>query len=100
MEFRLKTVSDFELEKHCQGHGLRTPNEGIYQRNLKFWVDVAEKYASAVPKIWDWDLIFGSAVKAISSTGVRSPYSISSPGVRSPYFVGTIQALHTAYSAQ
>ena len=23
-------------------HGLRTPNEGIYQRNLKIWVDVAE----------------------------------------------------------
>ena len=24
-------------------------------------------------KIWDWDLIFGCAVKAISSLGVRSP---------------------------
>ena len=24
-------------------------------------------------KIWDWDLIFGRAVKAISSLGVRSP---------------------------
>ena len=24
-------------------------------------------------KIWDWDLIFGRAVKAISSPGVRSP---------------------------
>ena len=33
------------------------------------------KYASAVPKkIWDWDLIFGRAVKAISSLGVRSPW--------------------------
>ena len=24
-------------------------------------------------KIWDWDLIFGRAVKTISSLGVRSP---------------------------
>ena len=32
------------------GHGLRTPNEGINQRNLKIWADVADKiYASAVP---------------------------------------------------
>ena len=26
-------------------------------------------------KIWDWDWIFGRAVKAISSLGVRSPWS-------------------------
>ena len=25
------------------GHGLRTPNEGINQRNLKTWADVADK---------------------------------------------------------
>ena len=31
-------------------HGLRTPNEGINQRNLKNWADVADKYALAVPK--------------------------------------------------
>ena len=24
-------------------HGLQTPNEGINQRNLKFWADVADK---------------------------------------------------------
>ena len=24
-------------------HGLRTPNEGINQRNLKIWTDVADK---------------------------------------------------------
>ena len=24
-------------------HGLRTPNEGINQRNLKIWADVADK---------------------------------------------------------
>ena len=28
-----------------------------------------KKYASAVPKIWDWDLIFGCAVKAIFLLG-------------------------------
>ena len=39
-------------------HGLRTHNEGINQRNMK---------------IWEWELIFGCAVKAISSPGVRSP---------------------------
>jgi hypothetical protein len=31
-------------------HGLRTPNEGINQRYLKNWADVADKYAAAVPK--------------------------------------------------
>ena len=28
-------------------------------------------------QIWDWDLIFGHAVKAISSPGVRSPWSLA-----------------------
>ena len=28
---------------HHQSHGLRTPNEGINQRNLKFWAYVADK---------------------------------------------------------
>ena len=37
-------------EAHPRGHGLRTPNEGINQRNLKVWANVADKYASAVPK--------------------------------------------------
>ena len=46
-------------------HGLRTPNEGINQRNLKNWADVA--------KIWQWEWIFGRAVKTISSLGVCSP---------------------------
>ena len=27
-------------------HGLRTPNEGIKQRNLKIWADVADKICS------------------------------------------------------
>ena len=25
------------------GHGLRTPNEGMNQRNLKLWANVADK---------------------------------------------------------
>ena len=45
-----------------------TPNEGINQRNLKFWPYL---------KIWDWDLIFGCAVKAISSQGVHSPWIVT-----------------------
>ena len=45
-------------------HRLRTPNEGINQRYLKKWSDVADK------------ICFGRAVKAISSTGVRSLCSI------------------------
>ena len=51
-------------------HGLRTPNEGINKKNLKFWADVADKIwllLQLYQKIWDWDLIFGRAVKAISS---------------------------------
>ena len=50
-------------------HGLRTLNEGINQRNLKIWADVADKicFGRTHLKIWDWDLIFGRAVKAISS---------------------------------
>ena len=31
-------------------NGLRTPNEGINQRNLKIWADVADKISMAVPK--------------------------------------------------
>ena len=32
---------------HVHGHGLRTPNEGINERNLKFWADVADKKVRA-----------------------------------------------------
>ena len=35
---------------HDMEHGLRTPNEGINQRNLKIWGNKADKYASALPK--------------------------------------------------
>ena len=31
------------LNAHHQDHGLRTPNEGINQRYLKNWADVADK---------------------------------------------------------
>ena len=42
------TVHDFvfgvQLTKDDpMDHGLRTPNEGINQRNLKIWADVADK---------------------------------------------------------
>ena len=56
-------------------HGLRTPNEGVNRRNLKNWADVADKIMLwPYLKIWNWDLVFGRAVKAISSLGVRSPW--------------------------
>ena len=49
--------------------GLRTPNEDI-KRYLKNWADVTDKICfGRYLKIG----IFGSAVKAISSPGVRSP---------------------------
>ena len=35
-------------------------------------------------KIWDWDLIFGRAVKAISSPGVRSLGTRYSPRIKKP----------------
>ena len=38
-------------------------------------------------KIWDWELIFGREVKAISSPGVRSPCQILTYLVLSTYFV-------------
>ena len=36
--------------KNERNHGLRRPNEGINQRNLKIWTDVADKIASAISK--------------------------------------------------
>ena len=59
-------------------HGLRTPSEGI---NLKKsenlgrcgWQNMLWPYL----RIWDWDWIFGRAVKAFFSPGVRSPCSFT-----------------------
>ena len=44
-EITMTTEDIMEASEHYQrsGHGLRTPNEGINQRNLKFWADVADK---------------------------------------------------------
>ena len=61
--------------------GLRTPTEGINQRNLKMWANVADKVSGlqsmlqSYQKIWKWEWIFGRAVKAISSPGLGSPYN-------------------------
>ena len=45
---------DFLKHNDSMDHGVRTPNEGINQRNLKIWADVScdrqNWYASAVPK--------------------------------------------------
>ena len=54
-------------------HGLRTLNEGI---NLKKLVQCGrQNLLRPYLQIWEWELIFGRAVKAISSSGVRSPDS-------------------------
>ena len=58
----------------CQ-HRLRTLNEGINQRNPKFWADSGrQSMLRPYRKIWDWDLIFGRAMKAIFSLGVCCPW--------------------------
>ena len=57
-------------------HGLRTPNKGINQRylkNLKLGRCGRQNMLRPYLKLWDW--IFGRAVKAISSLGVRSPWT-------------------------
>ena len=56
---------DFVMQNHGLGHRLRTPNEGINQKNLKIWANVADKIClgRTYQKIWDWELIFGRAVK-------------------------------------
>ena len=44
-------TSDFNgLSFIVCGHGLKTPNEGTNQRNMKFWASVADKYALVVLK--------------------------------------------------
>ena len=44
-EFPFLILSDqlCVVEKQHHMHGLRTPNEGINQRHLKNWADVADK---------------------------------------------------------
>jgi hypothetical protein len=44
---KLPKLSMGQVWSHLQP---RTPNDGINQRYLKNWANVAEKYASAVPK--------------------------------------------------
>ena len=41
----------------CAMHGLRTPKEGINQRYLKNWADVADKicFGHTYLKIWEWE---------------------------------------------
>ena len=88
-----------KIEDHYS-HGLWTPNDCINQRYLKNWADVVGRQNMHWPylKIWDWDLIFGRAVKAISSLGVRSPWSkVSADPIRRigslPYCQSKVQFL-------
>ena len=48
-------------------HELRTPNEGINQRNLKFWADV--HMLRPYLKIWNLDLIFRLCIEGVFLTG-------------------------------
>ena len=50
-------------------HGLRTPSEGINQRNLKIWADAADKICFGRTKKFG----IGIEFLATSSLGVRSP---------------------------
>ena len=64
-EDRIQTYfckGDFKSPK---ARGLRTPNEGINQRYLKNWA--RQNMLRPHLKIWDWDWIFGRAVKAIQN---------------------------------
>ena len=42
--YALAFSQDMYQVLHHQDHGLRTPNEGINQRYLKNWADVADKF--------------------------------------------------------
>ena len=68
-------------------HGLQTPNEGKNERYLKNWADVADKICL---KIWEWEWIFGRAVKTIFSLCVRSPWG---------YLFSSTTQLHTDFWA-
>ena len=64
---------------HPSKHGLVTPNEGINQRNLKFWVRFARQLllnknmCSAVFIYLGLRSNFRRAVKVIFSLGIRNP---------------------------
>ena len=56
-------------------HGLRTPNEGINQKKSENLGRCGrQNMLWPYLKIWEWELIFGCAVKAISSPGVHSQW--------------------------
>ena len=59
---------------YSQYHGLRTPNEGIEKTSENLGRCGRQNMLRPYLKIWEWELIFGRAVKAISSPGVRSPW--------------------------
>ena len=55
-------------------HGLRTPIEGINQKKSENLGRCGRQNMLWPLKNWEWELIFGHAVKVISSPGVRSPW--------------------------
>ena len=81
-------VQNVELKDNSQTHELQTPSEGI---NLKISEKLGwygrQNMLRPYLKIWEW--ILGRSVKAISSFGVRSPWSNQYTGVS--WFCGFIR---------
>ena len=50
-----RTHVDIALKIYSLGHELRTPNEGINQRYLKSWADVADKICFG--RTWKWMIL-------------------------------------------
>ena len=50
-------------------------------------------------KIWDWELIFGCAVKVISSQDVCSPWYIEFRAAKTAFFPGFLKEGHGGNSA-
>ena len=68
----LRSEAEFYLKSDAITHGLRTPNEGINRRYLKNWADVVDRICFG-RTFGNSKFGSGSAVKVISTLGVRSP---------------------------
>ena len=71
--FQITAFSFADIQILIDALSRTTDNEAINQRNLKICADMLLPYL----KIWEWEMIFEHAVKAISSPGVRSPCTLT-----------------------
>ena len=84
----LTIIYKYFLSTYVSRHGLRTPSEGINQRNLKIWGPMRQtKYASAVPKNLGLGFDFRPCSEGDFLTGRRraSVVRVSRYGLRSRY---------------